>query len=235
MATPHTLNVIYLGSSPNDGLLPCRTIGSSSHSDCENFGSYPNGGSKEIQMKKLIILLSLISLPASAEINTLNLKVALGLLPVSFFHEIVAHETAHLVMAKSTLSGFELTKFAPYPSTKDGKFYLGYVSWNYTGEYQEDTYLLITLAPYILNTSAFIISDMLLSTKVVKVKSVAGVTLFMFGMFAPYLNYAINLINGGDWRDVRQSSKPYINVIGGVLLAVGTYRLVSQGYNVFTR
>lgn len=187
-----------------------------------------------------VILILIIPSTVSAEINKRNVWISLGLLPVAFFHETTLHEAAHVAVAKATIPNMELTRFAPYPCyDRAGDFHFGHFTMLYPNatHISNNTHIAIDLAPYVLGTSTFIVSDLLLSTKVVDPKKAGGAVLYMLGMFAPFVDFAMNFIfNKGDWHDIRERSRGVtLDVVGGVLLAVGTYRLVKQGYAVFRR
>lgn len=192
-------------------------------------------------MRPLVLVLLLITpTTVSAEINKRNLWIALGLMPVAFFHETTLHETAHVVVAKAAVPGLEVTRFAPYPChDSEGKFHFGYFASTYPGTIGDNTRIAISIAPYVLGTSAFVVSDLLLSTGAVKPKGPAGAVLYMLGMFAPFIDFAANFfLNRGDWQEIRQrshGSSVAFNLVGGALLVVGTYRLVKQGFEVFQR
>jgi hypothetical protein len=186
------------------------------------------------------VLLLLIPTTVSAETNKRNLWIALGLMPVAFFHETTLHEAAHVVVAKAAVPGLEVTRFAPYPChDSEGKFHFGCFASTYPGTIGDSTRIAISIAPYVLSTSAFVVSDLLLSTRVVKPKGPAGAVLYMLGMFAPFIDFAMNFVfNRGDWQEIRQrshGSSIAFNLVGGVLLVAGTYRLVKQGFEVFQR
>ena len=191
-------------------------------------------------MSRLIafLLVLAVSFPASAETNKKNLWIALGLAPVTFFHETLLHETAHLTVAKLTIPGMEVQRFSPYPCRVDGKFYFGYNSVTWPGNLKigDGTHTAIDIAPYALSASAFIVSDVLLSTRAVDPKGPGGAVLYTLGMLAPYINYAVGLLAGSDWDKIR--ARPYgvaFDVVGLALLAAGTYRIVKQGFAVFRR
>lgn len=189
---------------------------------------------------RLIVILLILSIPfpASAEINRRNLWIVLGLAPVGFFHETLMHETAHVTTAKLMIPGMEVARFSPYPCRVDGQFYFGYnsVTWPENVTVGPRTHTAIDIAPYALSASAFIVSDVLLSTKAVNPKGPGGAVLYTLGMIAPYVNYAVGILHGSDWDKIR--ARPYgvaFDVVGLALLAVGTYRIVKQGFAVIGR
>jgi len=190
---------------------------------------------------RLLILALLLAVPtaAMAETNKRNLWIALSLMPAAFFHETTLHEAAHMVVAKATVPSLKVTRFAPYPChDSGGKFHFGCFASTYSGTIGSNTHTAIDIAPYVLSTSAFIVSDLLLSTGAVKSKGPAGAVLYMLGMFAPFIDFAVGFLGRGDWQEIRQRSHNgsiAFNLVGGVLLVAGTYRLVKQGYAVFRR
>jgi hypothetical protein len=187
-----------------------------------------------------LFLIIIIPIPTNAEINKRNLWIALGILPVAYFHETTLHEAAHVMVAKLAIPGLEVTKFAPYPCRDSkGNFHFGCFSSIYPDHIRvgDNTRNAIDIAPYALGISAFVVSDILLSTKTVKPKEPGGVILYMLGMFAPFIDFTMNFVfNRGDWSDIRnQTRHPAFDVVGSVFLIVGTYRLVKQGFEVFRR
>jgi hypothetical protein len=187
----------------------------------------------------VLVLLLIIPTTVSAETNKRNLWIALGLTPVAFFHETTLHEAAHVVVAKAAVPGLKVTRFAPYPCyDSEDKFHFGYFASTYHGTIGDNTYIAINIAPYVLSTSAFVVSDLLLSTGAVKPKGPAGAVLYMLGMFAPFIDFAVGFLGRGDWQEIRQrshGSSIAFNLVGGALLVAGTYRLVKQGFEVFQR
>ena len=182
-----------------------------------------------------ILLVLAVPFPASAEINKRNFWIALGLAPVAFFHETLMHETAHLTTAKIMVPSMEVQRFSPYPCYANGRFYFGYNSFTWPDGVivGPKTHTAIDIAPYALSASAFIVSDILLSTKTVDPKGPGGAVLYTLGMVAPYINYAVGFMLGSDWDNIR--ARPYgvvFDVVGLALLAAGTYRIVKQGFAV---
>jgi len=176
----------------------------------------------------------------SWELNTKNLWITFGLLPVVFFHGVLLHETSHLIMAKSLIPGGEITRFSPYPCRdNEGNFKFGYVSYEYPANIRPGNNIEIAfnVAPYVLDTSAFIVSDILLSTKIIKPERPAGAIVYLFGMVGPLVDFASNFFSGkGDFQNIRDRTSGYaVNVVGGIMLGVGIIRLAQHSYNIFWR
>lgn len=185
-----------------------------------------------------LALILAVPVPANAEINKRNLWIALGLVPVAYLHETTLHEAAHVVVAKATVPGLEVTRFSPYPCRdSQGRFHFGCVGYIYPGTIGDSTRTAIDIAPYALGAFTFTVSDILLSTGVVKPDKPGGAILYMLGMFAPFVDFAMNFVfNRSDWKDIRERSRhPAFDIVGAACLVVGTYRLVKQGCAVFRR
>ena len=172
-------------------------------------------------MKAMILVaLMFLSVPASA-----GRKAALRMLsfaPVAFFHETVAHESAHVLMARTLVRGTSVTEFRVWPGRNNaGQFHMAWyrVDGPVATPAQET---MIKLAPYALDIVAFTASDIALSR--VKPGGWWGSMIVVMGMVAPLVNFSLNYVNGGDWRDLRDRS-PAFGVVGGVLIGVGVLRL----------
>lgn len=179
-----------------------------------------------------VILVLLISVPARAELNKRNLGIVLGGLPVAYFHEVVYHETSHLLMVKTILPEARITHFAPYPHKYNNRFYIGAVEYSsHQSELQDSV---IKFAPYMVDITAFTISDVFLSR--MNPREPGSAVLYTLGILAPYISFAMNYVVGSDWKGIRQNSNHiYFDVIGGVALVVGTWRTIHHGIRVLRR
>jgi hypothetical protein len=172
-------------------------------------------------MRVMIIVVAML-LPISA---TAGRKAALRMLsfaPVAYFHETVAHETAHTLTALTLVRNTTVTEFRVWPGRNgQGKFHMAWyrVDGPVATPFQAT---MITLAPYALDIVAFTASDIALSR--VKPGGWWGSMILVMGMAAPLVNFTFNYIGGGDFRALRDRS-PAFGVVGGVLIGVGVLRL----------
>jgi len=189
-------------------------------------------------MKAIILVLILtFSTSAMADVNKKNLGIALGLVPVAFFHETLHHELAHMTTSFAVVPGLKVGKFAPYPCSIEGKFHFGYYYYNYPDNIRlgDNTHVAISIAPYALGTTAFVVSDILMSTGVVKTDRSSGAVLYVLGMLAPFVDFAVGFFGRSDWKEIREKSGYAFDAVGAVLIAVGAYRLVKHGVDVFSK
>lgn len=188
-----------------------------------------------------MIIVALMAAPAGAgaKANRRNIWISLGLAPIALLHETTLHEAAHVAYAKAAIPGLEVTRFSPWPCRDSvGQLHFGC----FGSRRPEDahvgngTEVGISVAPYALGVAAFAVSDILLSTRAVDPKGPGGAILYTLGMLAPFIDFAANLIvnrgflGRGDWQNIGERSGGHVfDVVGGVLLAAGAYRLAIQG------
>jgi hypothetical protein len=163
------------------------------------------------------------------EIKTPRSKF-LPFLPVfalaAFQLHIVLHEGSHAVAAKAL--GYDVKGFYPYPHRSQGKFYFGRIAVDPGGKEKSIFY---RLAPAGMDILLFSTADALLTTKTVEHSSLAGIIVYSFGIAAPLIDFGVGYFAGSDWRHAREQAgnhKWTIDVVGGIILAVGIYRALTH-------
>lgn len=178
-------------------------------------GVAPKIKTKKIRIRKQNKILPFVLLPLALPVHTL------------------IHEGSHAAAAK--LLGYKVTGLYPYPHYYQSNFYFGRVTTNgenLTGAERIAFYL----APHVTDIFIFTASDILLSTEIVKIKSVSGTVLFVFGIVAPVVDFSVGFVGGSDWDYARSTSKKAsisLNIIGAAIMAVGIYRALTYTVRLF--
>jgi len=171
----------------------------------------------------IIILLLFFSTTATAK----DSDWAFAFVPIIIPVHTLVHESSHVLGAK--IVGQDITSFKPYPHTHDGDFYLGRVSWVSDTFPTKNERMISALAPYVVDMAIFATADVLLSNGAVDIKTFWGITLYLFGIVAPLVDFAKGYSSSRDWQVARQLSRNrtiVVNVLGAVALGVGLYRFV---------
>lgn len=194
------------------------------------------------QMKKLSPIFLVLLSTSLVKADTLNLRMRptsqtfyrkalpFALLPVSFPIHTALHESSHALAA--TLQGNKVTALRPYPHNEDGQFRFGYIST------EKENGLMFFLAPSIMDVLLFSVSDALLYSKTVNIKSIYGNLLYVFGIVAPLVDFSNGFFMGSDWRRARSLAggpgTAALNVIGGTIIAFGAYRLILHTIDIIS-
>lgn len=157
-------------------------------------------------------------------------------LPVYYFGvEIPLHESTH-GLAASLGSDYKVVEFKPYlhyDSTQE-TFLFGSVSMVCDNQEKcPDQAALgkIALAPYVMTSSLFVTSDILLATDVVEPTSVSGRVMYFAGMVVPWFDFTYNTFWATDASDNAKVAESFgmsrsSVVAGGALIsAAGAWRL----------
>lgn len=156
-----------------------------------------------------------------------------------FFVEIPIHEGAH-ALAVGLNPNWKLTKFQPYPHyAKDRDSYIfGSITKLCANKNRCPDKIgsgVISLAPYIMASTIFTISDALLYTESVDAKSTAGRALYFAGMVIPWWDLSYNAVWAVKGSDASRMAINFQIPLWSVMAAgigistVGAWRLLS-GY-----
>tara|TARA_Y100000310_G_scaffold313666_1_gene362286 strand:- start:2281 stop:2868 length:588 start_codon:yes stop_codon:yes gene_type:complete len=191
-------------------------------------------------MKKILcifLILLLILFPQASLANEeldLSEKLAVSLVVTPFIlqHQVFIHESFHALTILS--QGTEVTRFAPYPHYMGDRFVLGSVSSECL-TCTDAQHVSVLLSPFIANANMFATSDITL-THFVDINTVGGTIIFLGGMVAPYINTTAQFFSTkaqSDWPEMRRLSgdkEVALNVIFGLLIAVGTIRILQHSF-----
>jgi hypothetical protein len=129
--------------------------------------------------------------------------------------------------------GGEVFLFKPYPHMYDNKLFFGRVE---TENLSMAKNLFIMSAPYLMDISIFFISDLLLKINVVNPKSYCGLSLYVVGMAAPFIDFGYNFVKGMDFEYFRNANSAMAitsSAIGITALIIGAYQLITRYIDVF--
>lgn len=150
----------------------------------------------------------------------------------------VFHEGSHAVAFMSF--GNEITSFKPYPHMRDdGRFLFGGVETECPdGICGKNVRLAGSLAPYILDTSVFLASDLVLSTGVVDSEGVGGGFVFVGGMLVPFADFVsqmngVRCLDRKNIADALGVSPLTVTISADVLAVVGLWRIYVNGKRMF--
>lgn len=161
-------------------------------------------------------------------------------LPAYYFVvEIPLHESTH-GLAAGLSSNYEVVDFKPYPhyDSDNNVFLFGGVSMICSNQEKCPNGAdlgKIAIAPYIMTSTLFVTSDVLLATNVVEPTSVSGRVMYFAGMVVPWFDFTYNTVWATDISDnakvaealgVKRSS---VVATGLLISAAGAWRLWS-GY-----
>jgi hypothetical protein len=179
----------------------------------------------------VVISIILLSFNVCAKESTNKILFASGLTIASFFSHTALHESFHALATKAM--GGEIFLFKPCPHMYDNKLFFGRVE---SEELSMPKNIFILSAPYLMDVSIFFVSDMLLKTNVVNPKSYGGISLYVIGMVAPFIDFTYNFIRGVDWEYFRNTNSAVSitsSAIGITALIIGTYQLITRYMDVF--
>jgi len=183
-----------------------------------------------LYLKKIFILFTFLSflcscgfhrVPKDQWFSTFAASVAF-----SVSSQITVHETSHLLIAVGL--GWDVTGFYPYPHAINDKLYFGRTTFdsNTTGP---GSSILFNTAPLLIDTTIFVLSDISLSFFSIEERSPVNAFILAIGMLAPLVDATTNYFLGSDQRKSRlmlHNQQWTLNVVGAILILVGTWRIV---------
>lgn len=169
----------------------------------------------------------------------------LAALPVYFFLELNLHEGSHALAGIFT--GATVTDYSPFPhiiervDSERGNFVIGSTTFVWDSEPGNGIRAYTFIAPYISGALVFITSDLLLSfVPQIRESVIFGPMVYLAGMVMPWFDFVFNLNSSEDVSDfatvadllnVRRAG---FSIIGNFFAAIGLWRLIAQGIEVFS-